>query len=126
MRKALRILVDGTVEELDLDSAEGSLSVLQNGVKFDENDVAPLVQPIDISKDLTMWCHEEGKMLGHPRNETGSTIFDGTFGQGYDTIVGNIVFTGGIDDEGETLGVPEELVEGLRRLANTMWDIKNK
>ena len=95
-------------------------------MKFDEQDVSPLVQAIDISDDLTLWCHEEGKLLGHPRNATGSIVFDGAFGQGHDNIVGNIVFTGGVDDEGDTLGIPEGLVEGLRRLANTMWDIKNK
>ena len=125
MKKALRVLVDGTVEELDLDSAEGSLKVLQNGVKFDEHDVSPLVQAIDISDDLTMWCHEEGKILGHPHNDTGSLIFRGKFG-GLDYIVGNIVLTGGVDDEGDTLGIPEGQVEGLRRLAYTVWDIKNK
>lgn len=127
MRKALRILVDGTVEELDLDSAEGSLSVLQNGVKYDENDVAPLVQPIGLSDGVTMWCHEEGKMLRHPRNATATMLFWFDFGMEYkDYIAGNVVLTGGADDEGETLGIPEKQVEGLRRLANTFWDIKHK
>jgi hypothetical protein len=94
-------------------------------VKFDEQDVSPLVQAIDISDDLTLWCHEEGKVLGHPHNDTGSLIFRGKFG-GLDYIVGNIVLTGGVDDEGDTLGIPEGQVEGLRRLAYTVWDIKNK
>ena len=123
MKKALRVLVDGTVEELDLDSAEGSLRVLQLGVKFDEQDVAPYVQAIDLAEDLTMWCHEEGKMLGQPRNETGTILFDAEFGVGQDVIVGNIVFTGGVDEEGDTLGIPEHRIEGLRRLANTIRDI---
>lgn len=125
MKKALRVLVDGTVEELDLDSAEGSLRVLQMGVKFDENDVAPLVQPIDLSENETMWCHEEGKVLGHPWNDTGTILYGAKFG-GRDYIVGNIVFTGGVDDEGETMGLTEQQLEGLRRLARTVWDIKNK
>lgn len=126
MRKALRVLVDGTVEELDLDSAEGSLSVLQNGVKFDENDVAPLVQPIDISKNVIMWCHEEGKILRQPYNVIATAIYDRTFEYGRDYIAGNIVFTGGVDDEGETLGLTEELVERLRFMANTAWEADNK
>lgn len=126
MRKALRVLVDGTVEELDLDSAEGSLSVLQNGVKFDENDVAPLVQPIDISKNVIMWCHEEGKILRQPYNVIATAIYDRTFEYGRDYIAGNIVFTGGVDDEGETLGLTEELVERLRLMANTAWEADNK
>lgn len=127
MRKALRILVDGTVEELDLDSAEGSLSVLQNGVKFDEQDVSPLVQAIDLSRGVTMWCHEEGKLLRHPWNDTATMLYSFDFGGNYgDYIAGNVVLTGGVDDEGETLGIPEERIEGLRRLANTFWDIKHK
>lgn len=128
MRKALRILVDGTVEELDLDSAEGSLKVLQNGVKFDEQDVSPLVQAIDLSRGVTMWCHEEGKLLGHPHNDTATMLYSFDFGMDdyEEYIAGNVVLTGGVDDEGDTLGIPEERVEGLRRLANTFWDIKHK
>lgn len=127
MRIALRILVDGTVEELDLDSAEGSLKVLQNGVKFDDQDVSPLVQAIDLSRGVTMWCHEEGKLLGHPWNDTATMLYRFDFGTNYeDYIAGNVVLTGGVDDEGDTLGIPEERVEGLRRLARTFWDIKHK
>ena len=128
MRKALRILVDGTVEELDLDSAEGSLKVLQNGVKFDDQDVSPLVQAIDLSQGVTMWCHEEGKLLRHPWNDTATMLYSFDFGMDdyEEYIAGNVVLTGGVDDEGETLGIPEGQVEGLRRLANTIWDIKHK
>ena len=126
MKKALRVLVDGTVEDLDLDAPEGALSVLQNGVKFDDADTYPLVQPVDIAEDLTMWVHEEGKMLGHPYNSAGSIVFDGAFGQNIDRIFGNIVFTGGTDEEGDTLGLPEKYDAGLRGLAFTIWDIRNK
>jgi hypothetical protein len=128
MRVALRVLVDGSVEELDLDSAEGSLKVLQNGVKFDENDVYPLVQAIDIDSEkegMTLWVHEEGKLLGHPRNDAGSIMYEAVFGHGLDTIVGNVVFTGKADEEGETMGLPENYQRGVRRLAYTIWDINN-
>lgn len=126
MKTALRVLVDGTVEELDLDAPEGALRVLQQAVKYDENDMSPLVQALDIDEDMTIWVHEEGKMLGHPRNDTGSIMFDAVFGEGRDVIVGNIVFTGGVDEEGDTLGLPENYQRGVRRLAYTIWDINNK
>ncbi len=126
MKKALRVLVGGATEELDLDSPEGSLKVLQNGVKFDDLDTMPLVEPVDLSEQMTMWCHEEGLVLGQPRNEVGSIMAEAVYGPGRAYIVGNIVFTGGTDEEGETLGLDEGLMANMRRLANTIWDVRNK
>jgi len=73
-------------------------------------------QCIDLSPDLAMWMNEEGKNLNLPHNERAQFIWDSRFGEGTDYIVGNVVLTGGVDDEGETLGLAEPAVDRLINL----------
>ena len=108
MRNALVIGMDESLEVIDLDAPEGSLKVLQNAVDG-------YVQAIDLNRDLTMWANEEGKLEGMMTNSIATAIFQARFGM-VDIIVGNAVLTGGVDDEGETIGLTEPQVEQLTRL----------
>lgn len=98
MKKALHIKTDGTVIELDL--SKDSLEKLQEAV-------GGLVQAIDILHDLTMWCNEEGKLIGLPFNPYGQDFWVSAYGD-TDWIVGDIVLTGGCDHYGRTLGLSDE------------------
>jgi hypothetical protein len=112
MKTALRINTDFTTEVLDLEA--DSLSQLQEAV-------GGLVQAIDLQDNLTLWCNEEGKLIGLPVNVMGTRLWEKSFGL-TDVIMGNVVFTGGTDDEGDNLAIPrhwqvqlEDLAETLRR-----------
>lgn len=111
MRKALQINIDGTTTELDLEAPQGSLRILQGAV-------GGWIQAVDISDNLTMWVNEEGKLEGLLPNEFGTRLFSKRFGEGVDVIVGNIVLTGGTDDEGETLGLTDEQVKSFSFIAS--------
>lgn len=111
MKTALRINTDFTTEILDLDT--DTLEKLQGAV-------GGWVQPVDLRDDLTLWCNEEGKLIGLTPNVIGTHLWEKSFGM-TDVIMGDIVFTGGTDDEGESLALPypwqiqlEELAEKLR------------
>ena len=112
MKTALRINTDFTTEVLDLSSNE------YNQLR---DTVGGLIQPVDLKPDLTLWCNEEGKLInGMEINTIGTHLWEQTFGM-TDVIMGNIVLTGGTDDEGETLPLPstwlayiEEIAERLR------------
>ena len=112
MKTALRINTDFTTEVLDLSSNE--YNQLRDAV-------GGLIQPVDLKPDLTLWCNEEGKLInGMEINTIGTHLWEQTFGM-TDVIMGNIVLTGGTDDEGETLPLPstwlayvEEIAERLR------------
>ena len=106
MRKALQINIDGTTNHLDLEAPEGSLRLLQGAV-------GGWIQAIDLSDNLTMWCNEEGKLDGLATNSFATRLFTKRFGEGTDIIVGNIVLTGGVDDEGETLGLTDEQLQSF-------------
>jgi hypothetical protein len=62
-----------------------------------------LVQLIQVSDTVTMWVNEEGLLRDDLELNDVATIFYHALG-GQDTpIMGPIVFTGGGDDDGETL-----------------------
>lgn len=107
MRKALKLDTQGNITELDLDAPEGSLRVLQGAV-------AGYVQAIDLTPQVTMWINEEGKLEGLPLNFHGTMFWSASFGFGTDQIVGDIVLTGGTDEEGDTLGLSPEAEEVVR------------
>jgi hypothetical protein len=61
-----------------------------------------------------MWCNEEGKIHSKPHNPFGQAFWEKSFGR-TDYIVGDIVLTGGVDDEGETIGLTDEqIVEAMK------------
>lgn len=107
MKKALHIKTTGEVIELDITA--DSLTTLQTAV-------GGWVQAIDIASDLTMWCNEEGKLISLPHNPFAQFMWDKAFGAHTDYIVGDIVLTGGTDEEGATLGLTDEqtaIVRGI-------------
>ena len=63
-------------------------------------------------EDFTLWCNEEGKLNGLPFNVLATDLWENSYGK-TDMIVGNVVITGGSDDEGETLGLTQEQVDKL-------------
>jgi hypothetical protein len=105
MRQALKLNVHGETQVVDLEAPEGSLKVLQSAVDG-------YVQPVDLSDDMTMWVNEEGKIIGLIRNDKANTIFRNTFGA-VDVIMGDVIFTGGVDDEGDTMGLTDAQVNSL-------------
>ena len=71
--------------------------------------VGGLIQAVDLRPTLTMWCNEEGKLTGLPINPVATAMWTRYFGE-TDVIVGDVVFTGGCDEEGETTALlPDDL-----------------
>jgi len=96
MKKALNVTIFGEIRELDMTG--DPLKTLQDGV-------AGLVEAIDLSYDLTMWVNEEGKNIELPHNPFAQTLWDEAFGEGSDYIFGDVMFTGGTDQYGNTKGI---------------------
>jgi hypothetical protein len=111
MKTALRINTDFTTEILDLEA--DSLMQLQEAV-------GGLVQAVDLHDDLTLWCNEEGKLInGMLANVIGTHLYEKNFGM-TDIIMGDIVFTGGTDDEGDNLALPTAWLVQLQELAGKL------
>lgn len=59
-----------------------------------------------------LWVNEEGKMISLPHNPLGSILWAKEYGH-TDFIVGDIIITGGADEEGETLGLSDEQLQQI-------------
>lgn len=105
MRKVAKLNIDGTVETLDLDSPEGSLSVLQTAV-------GGMIDLIRFESNIDCYIDDEGKYT-QEINHYATALFQTTFNT-RDYISGTVVFTGGVDEEGEDKALPEDMFEVIR------------
>jgi len=101
--KAAVFNIDGTGDILDFNEENlGKLIRETVGGHFDAVSLPKL--------GLTMWVHDEGKLLGFEPNRYGTLMWSTEYGQS-DVIVGNVLITGGTDDEGNTLGLPQSFID---------------
>lgn len=68
-----------------------------------------------------MWLNENGKFSGLDQNPIANALWDDMYGL-TDTIMGNVVITGGADDEGYTLGLSDEQVEYFLNYERQIWN----
>lgn len=105
---------------------EGNVEVLEKTWDKDSSEeynflnasVGGWIEAVSLTNDLegiTLWVNEEGKMTGLPYNEKATAVWENSYGF-TDVIVGNAVFTGGSDDEGETLSLTENQVKAILSL----------
>ena len=80
--------------------------------------VGGLIQAVDLTPSLTMWCNEEGKLIGLPVNPVATAMWTRYFGE-TDVIVGNVVFTGGCDEDGNTTSLLQEDADKIEKLCST-------
>jgi hypothetical protein len=107
----ITLSTEGESQELQFLDGEVQLEDLQKAV-------GGLVQAIDFTPNLTLWCNEEGKLLNMPVNPIATSLWTKYFGQ-TDVICGNVIFTGGTGKEGETLGLTKETTKELQNFINT-------
>jgi hypothetical protein len=107
MKTALRVNTDFTTEVLDLSSNE-----------YDQlsTSVGGLIQVVSLRDDLYIVVNEEGKLVGLPINLVGTHMWNRSYGE-TDVIVGDAIFVGATDDEGETLPLSFAWVAQIQELA---------
>lgn len=79
------------------------------------------VQALDTPPGLTFWCNDDGKIIGQPLNLVATMLwwaFDERVA-GLDYLAGPVVITGGVDEEGETLSIPDSLLRVVYDLLET-------
>jgi hypothetical protein len=113
------VIVTTKAEVSIIDIAEGSLKKLQSAVDG-------LIQPVDLDADVTMWVNEEGLL----RNDLEmNDIATSLYAQMYDItnpIIGDVVFTGGTDEEGNTLGLGDDYVNAIYALVDNYKQVMSQ
>lgn len=105
--KAFIITTEGETREVEFE--RGASYDLLSGA------VGGYIECVSLSDSVDMWVNEEGKLIGLPFNEIGTRLWTAAYGP-TDVIVGDIILTGGADDEGETLGLSDRALDRLRSL----------
>ena len=68
-----------------------------------------------------MWLNENGKYSGLDQNPTATALWVGMYDL-TDVIMGDVVITGGADDEGETIGLSDEQVDFFMTYERQIWN----
>jgi hypothetical protein len=106
MEKVIYISTENDIEVAEVD--EISYDTLYEGVNG-------LVELVSLNRDVDMWVNEEGKVNGLEPNLLATLIWNKIF-PNPDVIMGNVVITGGVDEEGNTLGLSEESIQDIMAL----------
>jgi len=72
------------------------------------NAVGGMIECVSL-EDADLWCNENGIAEGLDLNMIASAIYSNAFGAG-NPVLGNVIITGSVDAEGETLGLTDEQV----------------
>ncbi|MBB0995711.1 DUF3846 domain-containing protein [Dietzia maris] len=105
--KALYIPADDTEEVRIAELEQGDYREYQRFVEGDFDIVSPA------SGELSFFINDEGKLVGLPVNVRASLwlySLDPAW-EGHDILMGNVIVAGGVDEDGETMGVPQEVLE---------------
>lgn len=92
---ALRLRADGILDEVTV-SRDTLLSDMYRLIG------CSVIEPVDLTSEVTMWLDEEGMLTGVPANLT-ATRAAGAVGLSHQLYYGTAIFTGGTDRQGETL-----------------------
>lgn len=93
-------------------TAEGDKSVVEFDFKKSyqllSDTVGGMIECVGLG-DADLWCNENGIAEGLSLNMIATAIYSDTFGAS-NPILGDVIITGGCDEEGETLGLSDEQV----------------
>jgi Domain of unknown function (DUF3846) len=115
MAKAVVIKTDGTKSVTDFNR-----STEYNVIK---QAVGGWLESIHLDNDLTLYINEEGKLLGLPQNPIATAFFASYYGLHQDVIVGDVIFVGGVDEEGYSNGLTDKQVLELLDFTDTITAI---
>jgi hypothetical protein len=93
---------------------DGSLTpeTIDNGCTPLQERVGGYIEAVSSDdNEVTLWINEEGKIMGLPVNELGTTLWHVLSPRmaGVDVLCGPVVVSGGTDPEGDTLSIPDKL-----------------
>ena len=93
-------------------STEGQKSVVEfefgKSYQLLSDAVGGMIECVGL-KDADLWCNENGISEGLDLNMIASAIYSEAFNAS-SPILGNVIITGSVDAEGETLGLTDEQV----------------
>ena len=110
MCKVAHITTEGEITITDLNSEFVDYRTLSEGV-------GGMVEPVML-RDFDLWCNENGLYEGLTVNTIATKLWLDSYPTASNPILGNVVITGGCDEDGETVGLSEQQVALIEALKN--------
>ncbi len=101
------IKTDNTIEICSVDP--------EKEYDFLSGSVGGYIEQVSFTDELTMWVNEEVKLNGLPVNYLATKLWEFYYGPS-DVMVGDVVLTGGIDEEGYSISLGEFYVANLKEM----------
>jgi len=115
--RTLTVDVDGGIHAHTLPNSTALAEHLRTQIGGIAVDGAQRLHWSPLATDLVVWSDDEGLLVEEPRMNHGAAAIAAAYGITWQPFVGVAVFTGGWDDEDETLGLTAEQVTALRHVA---------
>ena len=113
MEQAVIIKTDGTKSVVEFE--------VGNSYNLISQAVGGWIEVVGLDKrQADLWVNEEGKLKGLPQNPIATSLFMEEHGR-MDVIVGNVIITGGTDENGDTLGLTPEQVDNFINYDREIW-----
>lgn len=112
--RTLRITPSGHISDVPLPTRDRQLDAMHGLIGCD------MVQPVDLGNGVTMWADEDGFAVDRPTVNLMATGIAARHGLTHQPYVGNILFTGGMDEHGESLGLTVDQSAELRAIAESV------
>ena len=113
--KAIVIYTDGSKDVAEFEKGD-SYNLLSSTV----GGLIQCVSLDDKEGKPDMWLNEEGKLIGLDQNPTATALWVDMYGT-TDVIMGNVIITGGCDEEGETIGLTDEQLAFFLAYDSAIW-----
>lgn len=105
--KALTLTLDGTTNIVEFTDDDTCYEMIRNAVDG-------WIERVHLPHlDVDMWVNEEGKLNGLATNDQATLMWVRSYGP-CDVIKGNVIFTGGVDGYGGTLGLSDAQIEAVK------------
>lgn len=120
--RGLKIDMDGDLHVIEWDpSTRRTLDVMQEAVEG----LVDVVCLEHESGGVDMWINDEG-LYTHDLNYVATHVADILRGEHYQDYAGPAFFTGGADEEGNTLPLQPEAEQKIREIVSRMDPVKEK
>lgn len=89
-----------------------------NKIAYLQGVVGGWIEAVELNSlpfECIMWVNEEGKLNSLPINLMATALYEQSFGFGQDIIVGDVVLTGGYNDEGYTQYLTDEQITEVEK-----------
>ena len=116
MAKAVIIRTDGKKEVVEFEIGK-SYELISTAV----GGMIECITLHDKEGQPDMWINENGKFSGLDQNPYATALWVDMYST-TDVIMGDVIITGGADDEGETLGLSDEQVDYFMKRDNAIWN----